>query len=91
MSFEYGVTAAAFNAGSVLGGEKRKGEVGERERRLNHQSSQMQSSKSLSQYDLVKMTQINILYLNQTKINGSLSELLSPTVTRQARVGQNQH
>lgn len=45
----------------------------------------------LSPCDLVKMTQINILYLNQTKINGSLSVRLSPTVTRQAFVGQNQH
>lgn len=47
--------------------------------------------RGLSQRDLVKMTQINILYLNQTKINGSLSVQLSPTVTRQAFVGQNQH
>lgn len=49
------------------------------------------AARGLSPYDLVKMTQINILYLNQTKINGSLSVQLSPTVTRQAFVGQNQH
>lgn len=49
------------------------------------------AARGLSRRDLVKMTQINILYLNQTKINGSLSVQLSPTVTRQAFVGQNQH
>lgn len=40
---------------------------------------------------VVEMTQINIHYLNQTKINGSLSLQLSPTVSCRVLVGQNQH
>ena len=95
VSFEFAAATAAI-AVSVLksaGGGGRCGGRGSmwRGTGLNHQAVICKAARGLSPYDLVKMTQINILYLNQTKINGSLSVQLSPTVTRQAFVGQNQH
>lgn len=89
VSFEFAAATAAtvvsvLKSGGLVGREG--GEPG-----WTAKAVICKAARGLSRYNLVKMTQINILYLNQTKINGSLSVQLSPTVTRQAFVGQNQH
>lgn len=62
---------------------------------LNHQAVICKAARGLSPYGLLKMTQINILYLNQTKINGFSFSAQQPnchsTERLSDKINTNQH